>query len=265
MRFFSATLIFTTLCWAAGETASAAPPKAPPKEKATTGQAGGDASRGKPGAARPSAPSDKTAKDATGGSLAERRAAAARQKVAQAAKRLFPRFDANRDQKLDDTEWTKAKAAIDKMVDAEVSKAAGNRRELVREALANMQRPTVQREGTDVSQQAVEQYAADLLAAATEAAENAQPAAAPVPPQAGRRAGSDGGDDPRRGRGVRPMPRGGATDAERAREEALRRRGLREENGRIVPIVPGRQGGDPRGGNGQGNGQRPSPPGGARP
>jgi hypothetical protein len=202
------------------------------------------------------------AKDkATGaGALAERRAAAARQKMADAAKRLIPKFDANRDNVLDDAEWTKAKAAIDKLIDTEVLKTAGARRELVRDALANLARPDVQRNGTDITTEAVEQYARDSLTAAMEAAEHAQPAAAPTPPpEAGRRAGSNNGDNPRNGRFERRLPRPDATNEQRAREEALRRRGLREEGGRIVPIVPGRQGANP------GNGQRPNGQGGTRP
>lgn len=189
------------------------------------------------------------------GALAERRAAAARQKAADGAKRLFPKFDANRDKVLDDAEWTKAKAAIDKMVDGEVLKSAGARRELVREALQNVTRPDVQHSGTDITPEAIEQYARDCLVAATEAADNAQPevAPAPPPPAAGRRAGSDNGEEPRNSRaGGRTLPRGDATDEERKKEELLRRRGLREQGGRIVPIVPSRPGG-----NGQGNVPRP--------
>lgn len=94
------------------------------------------------------------------GALAERRAAAARQKAADGAKRLFPKFDANRDKVLDDAEWTKAKLAIDKMVDGEVLKSAGARRELVREALQSVTRPDIQHSGTDITPEAIEQYGA---------------------------------------------------------------------------------------------------------
>lgn len=265
-RILSLALAFSMLGWVVDSAAQVAPPQ-DRQDNADADQAPTDAPRGKPNVRRqpgprPNAANDnddkKVAKNAAG-SLAERRAAAAREKVAVAAKRLFPRFDANRDKVLDDAEWTRAKAAIDKMIDAEVLKTSGARRELVRDALTNMQRPDVQRNGTDIGPEAAEQYARDLLTAATEAADKAQPTAVPMPPpQAGRRAGSNSGDDPRRGRIERPLPRGNATDAERAREEALRRRGLREENGRIVPIVPGRQGGNAPGG-------RPNAPGGGRP
>ncbi|MEX2187425.1 MAG: hypothetical protein WD875_11545 [Pirellulales bacterium] len=290
MRSFFATLTVitavVTLCWATCGYAVAAPP-----EGAGADRGGDDATRDKPAIERPDAdaaenPTDADAKNAdatnagpknpgpknagpknAGGTLAERRAAAARQKVADVAKRLFPRFDANRDQALDDAEWTKAKVAIDKLVDGEVLKTASNRRELVRDALANMQRPDVQRNGTDVATEAAEQYARDLLAAAIEVAENAQPVVVPVPPpQVGRRGNSDNGDGANnRGRIDRRLPRADATDAERAKEEALRRRGLREVGGKIVPITPGRQGVNPQGGNGPNNGQRPNPPRGSRP
>ncbi len=293
MRSMFAMLTVSAMCWAASGDSHAAPPdggadaERADAERGDADRTDGDARRDepridepktdkhdveRPAAARPNAKTDKNPNDAdpkkaAGGALAERRAAAARQKVADAAKRLYPRFDANRDKVLDDAEWTRAKAAIDKMVDAEVLKTSGNRRELVRQALAGMQRPDVQRNGTDVATEAAEQYARDLFAAAAEVAENAQPMVVPVPPpQAGRRGNSDNGEDPNnRGRFDRRLPRGNATDAERAREEALRRRGLREEGGKIVPIAPGRQGGNPQGGNRQPDGQRPNPPRGARP
>jgi hypothetical protein len=219
-------------------------PAAPPTDRAKP--TAGD----KPTAMKPAPGNkgDKADKTDGGGGLAERRAAAARQKAADSAKRLFPKFDANRDGALDESEWTKAQAAIDKMVDAEVLKTSGARRELVREALKGMTRPQPQRNGTDVTSEAVEQYARDLLAAATDVADNAQPDVAPTPPQQrGRRVGSDNDEEPRRGRlGGRPLPRPDATAEERAREEALRRRGLREENGKIAPIVPNRPGNRPQ-------------------
>lgn len=231
-----------------------------------------DGAKRKPGANKPAAgkPADGDRSDGAN-ALAERRAAAARQKAAEAAKRLFPKFDANRDGHLDDTEWTKAQAAIDKMVDAEILKASGARRELVREALKNMTRPQVQRNGTDVTPEAVEQYARDLLASAAEVAANAQPEIAPIPPpQAGRRSNSDDGEEPRRGRYPPRLPRPNATPEERARDEALRRKGLQEQGGQIVPIVPGRPNAKPPQANGQGDNkpgkpQRPTRPGGNRP
>jgi hypothetical protein len=180
-----------------------------------------------------------------GGGLAERRAAAARQKVADSAKRLFPKFDANRDGVLDETEWTKAQAAIDKMIDGEVLKSSGARRELVREALKGMTRPQPPRNGTDVNPEAVEQYARDLLAAATEVANNAQPEIAPTPPPLrGRRADSGNDEEPRRGRlQGRRLPNPNATPEERARDEALRRKGLQDNGGgKIAPITPQRPG-----------------------
>lgn len=214
-----------------------------------------DGARQKPGANKPAA--GKAAggdKNDGANALAERRAAAARQKAAEAAKRLFPKFDANRDGHLDDTEWTKAQAAIDKMVDGEVLKTSGARRELVRDALKNMTRPQVQRNGTDVTPEAVEQYARDLLAAAAEVAANAQPEVVPIPPpQAGRRSDSDNKEDPRRGRFGPRVPRPNATPEERARDEALRRKGFQEQGGQIVPIVPGRPNAKPPQANAQGD------------
>lgn len=200
-------------------------------------------------------------KNAAASGLAERRASAARQKAAEAAKRLFPKFDANRDGHLDDAEWTKAQAAIDKMVDGEILKSSGARRELVRDALKGMTRPQAQRNGTDVTPEAVEQYARDLHAAASEVAENAQPAVVPVPPpQAGRRSDSGDDEEPRRGRFPQRLPRSNATPEERARDEALRRRGLQEQGGQIVPIVPGRPNAKPPQAKGQDDNKPGKPP-----
>jgi hypothetical protein len=261
MRLAALTLIVS---FAATCAAFAAPPAKDPRTKPNADREVEKPAVDNPLAEKPLAgkPAGKDKADGTG-ALAERRAAAARQKAADGAKRLFPKFDANRDKVLDDAEWTKAKAAIDKMVDGEVLKSAGARRELVREALQNVTRPDVQNSGTDITPEAIEQYARDCLVAATEAADNAQPEVAPTPPPpaAGRRAGSDNGEEPRNSRAAgRTLPRGDMTDKERAKEESLRRRGLREEGGRIVPIVPSRPGA-----NGQGNGPRPRPQPGPRP
>jgi hypothetical protein len=221
----------------------------------------------KPAGAKPApgdkAQTDKADKTDPGGGLAERRAAAALQKAADSAKRLFPKYDANRDGALDETEWTKAQPAIDKMVDGEVLKTSGARRELVREALQGMTRPQPPRSGSDVTPEAVEQYARDLLAAATEVADNAQPEVVPLPPpQRGRHADSGDEEEPRRGRlQGRRIPNPNATAEERAREEALRRKGLREEDGKIGPIVPNRPGNRPQGNRPQGNGAGPNRPG----
>ena len=231
-----------------------------------------DGAKPRPGANKPAAGNAAGGdKSDAANALAERRAVATRQKAAEAAKRLFPKFDANRDGHLDDTEWTKAQAAIDKMVEAEILKTSGPRRELVRDALKNMTRPQVQRNGTDVTPEAVEQYARDLLASAAEVAANAQPEIAPVPPpQVGRRSNSDNGEEPRRGRFPPRLPRPNATLEERAREEALRRKGLQEQGGQIVPIIPGRPNAKPPQANAQGDNkpgkpQRPMRPGGNRP
>lgn len=122
----------------------------------------------------------KKAGDKPGGALAERRAAAAKQKAAETAQRVFAKFDTNRDGALSATEWPRAQAALGKMIESDVLKVPAARMKSAKEALAGAEKPDVEMsQGGGVTKEAFEAYATAASLAAGEAVANAAPPPTP--------------------------------------------------------------------------------------
>jgi hypothetical protein len=182
-------------------------------------------------------PAETKPADKKGSALAEKRAAATEQKFADSIKRTFAKFDANRDGKLTDAEWTKAQPAISKLIEAEALKVPAAQREAVKQALSGMARPEVQRDGEQqVTPEAFEAYARQLAKSANETASSAgvaDPAPTTVPPEGGKtRAQREREAARQRDRGeLGPTASDRAAEQrrreEREREEAIRREALR--------------------------------------
>jgi hypothetical protein len=148
---------------------------------------------------------------------ATKRIALARKRAQDAAKRVFSRFDANKDKQLDAEELARAKAALDKLIEADAARLAGKKL-TVKELAGDDLTPGDSASG--VTLEAFQEYAGALVGRADEAGRAAK--------EDRERPAKPPGDAGRESTGEREVDRR-REEAERRREEARERAEERRE------------------------------------